>query len=149
MPKVELDQIEQTNRTGYPGELAKPVAGRHYRRLAPAFDLSDFGASEVTLAPGAWSSQRHWHEDEDEMVVMLDGQAILVEDGIRTTLRAGDIAAFPKGLANGHHLVNESAAPCRFIAIGRPAASDCHYPDVDLHLDGPSQRYRQKDGTPY
>ena len=31
---------------------------------------------------------------------------------------AGDVAAFPKGAANGHHLINESAADCSFIAIG-------------------------------
>ena len=64
-------------------------------------------------------------------------------------LRAGDIASFPKGAANGHHLINRSDAPCRFVAIGRPAASDCHYPDADLHLDGASNRFVHKDGTPY
>ena len=40
--------------------------------LAPATGLTDFGASLVRLEPGAWSSQRHWHEGEDEFVVMLE-----------------------------------------------------------------------------
>ena len=134
MPKIALETVEQTNRTGYPPPLDQPVAGRFYRRLAPAVGITDFGASDVTLEPGAWSSQRHWHEGEDELVVMLG---------------AGDIASFPKGVAKGHHLINRSNAPCRFVAIGRPAASDCHYPDVDLHLDGATNRYLHKDGTPY
>ena len=64
-------------------------------------------------------------------------------------LRAGDIAAFPKGVPNGHHLVNRSARPCVFVAIGKAAASDCHYPDIDLHLDGASGAFVRKDGTPY
>lgn len=145
MPKADLSRIEATNRTGYPPPYDEPVAGRHYRRLARALGLEDFGASEVTLQPGAWSSQRHWHEDEDELVLMLEGEAVLVENDGRTVMRAGDIAAFPKGVANGHHLINESNAPCRFVAIGKPAASDCHYPDIDLHLDGPSQRYVRRD----
>lgn len=149
MPKLQLDSIEQTNRTGYPPPLDQPVAGRHYRRLAPAAGLTDFGASDVTLDPGAWSSQRHWHLGEDELVVILEGEAVLVEEDGETLLGPGDIAAFPKGIANAHHLVNRSDARCRFVAIGRPAASDCHYPDVDLHLDGPTQRYRRMDGTPY
>jgi uncharacterized cupin superfamily protein len=149
MPKADLSQIEQTNRTGYPGSYATPVAGRHYRRLAPALGVTDFGASLVELEPGAWSSQRHWHEGEDEMLVMLDGEAVMVEEGGRTLLRAGDIAAWPKGVADGHHLINESDRPCRFFVVGKPAASDCHYPDIDLHLDGPSQRYVHKDGTDY
>ena len=32
------------------------------------------------LKPGAWSSQRHWHNGEDEFLVMLSGEAVLVED---------------------------------------------------------------------
>ncbi|MCY7270596.1 MAG: cupin domain-containing protein [Sphingomonas bacterium] len=147
MPKVDLSQIEQTNRTGYPAPYDRDVAGRQYRRLAPALGLTDFGASEVMLEPGAWSSQRHWHEDEDELLVMIAGEAQLVEESGATSLKAGDIVAWPKGVANGHHLVNDSGAPCRFVVIGRPAASDCHYPDIDLHLDGPGQMYRRRDGS--
>ena len=79
MPKIDLDSIEQTNRTGYPPPFNEPVAGRWYRRLAPASGFSEFGVSHVTLKPGAWSSQRHWHDGEDEFVVVLSGEAVLVE----------------------------------------------------------------------
>ena len=149
MPKLDLVAIAETNRTGYPAPYAAEVHGRWYRRLAPAAGLTDFGASHVRLEPGAVSSQRHWHEGEDEIVIMLAGEAVLVEEERETVLRAGDIAAFPKGAADGHHLVNRSNADCLFVAIGRPAQSDCHYPDIDLHLDGASGRYMRKDGTPY
>lgn len=145
MPKLDLDTIPQTNATGYPPEHGDVVADRWYRRLAPAAGLSDFGASHVTLKPGAWSSQRHWHESEDELVVMLAGEAVLVDDAGEHLMRAGDVAAFPKGDGNGHVLQNRSDADCVFVAIGRPAASDCHYPDIDMHLfDG--QGFRRKDG---
>ena len=149
MPKLDLDAIEQINRTGYPPPFDAPMAKRHYRRLAPASGLSDFGVSHVVLEPGGISSQRHWHVEEDEFVVMLAGEAVLIEDEGETVMRPGDCAAFPKGVANGHHLVNRSAWPCTFIAVGRIALSDCHYPDIDMHLDGASQRFTRKDGTPY
>ena len=149
MPKLDLEAIEATNRTGYPPPYSEPMAKRWYRRIGPAAGLEDFGVSHVTLEPGGISSQRHWHEGEDELVVMLDGEAVLVEDQGETVLRAGDIAAFPKGAANGHHLVNRGDAPCVFVAVGRVAATDCHYPDVDLHLDAASGRFTRKDGTPY
>jgi len=144
MPKLDLEAIQQSNATGYPSPYAEAVKGRWYRRLAPAAGLSDFGASHVTLEPGAWSSQRHWHEGEDELVVMLEGEAVLIENEGRTLLRSGDIATFPKGVANGHHLVNESEAPCRFVAIGKVPASTCHYPDVDMHLDGQTMTFGPK-----
>ena len=145
MPKLDLDSIPQTNATGYPPEYADKVQGRFYRRLAPAGGITEFGASHVVLKPGAWSSQRHWHEGEDELVIMLAGEAVLVDDSGRTPMRAGDVAAFPKGVSNGHVLINESDKECVFVAIGRPAASDCHYPDIDMHLfDG--RGFRRKDG---
>ncbi len=149
MPKLDLASIEATNRTGYPPPFAEAMAKRWYRRLAPAAGLTDFGASHVTLEPGGISSQRHWHEEEDELVVMLEGEAVLVEDEGETPMRPGDIAAFPKGVPNGHRLVNRSDAPCVFVAVGKWAATDCHYPDIDLHLDGATSRFRRKDGRAY
>ncbi|WP_380880117.1 cupin domain-containing protein [Sphingomonas sp. DBB INV C78] len=149
MPKLDLEEFPLTNRTGYPEPFARAVEGRWYRRLGPDSGLEDFGVTHVTLAPGAWSSQRHWHEDEDEFVVILSGEAVLIEEGSRVLMQAGDCASFPKGAANGHCLINESDAPCVLIAIGRKSASDCHYPDVDLRVDGPSQTFTRKDRTPY
>ena len=149
MPKVDLAAIAETNRTGYPPPFDREVAGRWYRRLSPATGIEDFGASLVRLEPGAWSSQRHWHEGEDELLVMIEGEAVLVEEDSRTRLGRGDVAAWAKGVANGHHLINESDAPCCFLVVGKPAATDCHYPGADLHLDGASGSYLHKDRTPY
>ena len=149
MPKVDLAAIEETNRTGYPPPYDADVAGRWYRRLSPPSGITDFRASLVRLEPDAWSSQRNWHEGEDELMVMIDGEAVLVEDDGRTVLRAGDVAAWPKDVANGHHLINESDVPCRFLVAGRHSGQDCHYPDIDLLADGPSDKYLHKDRTPY
>ena len=148
MPKLDLDTIPQTNATGYPAEYADVVQGRWYRRLAPASGLTDFGASHVTLKPGAWSAHRHWHEGEDELVVMIAGEAVLVDDAGEHVMRPGDVAAFPKNDGNGHVLQNRSDVDCVFVAIGRPAATDCHYPDIDMHLfDG--KGFRRKDGSEF
>ena len=148
MPKVDLTSIARISRTGYPPPFNEAVAGRHYRRLAPAHGLTDFGVSEVTLDPGAWSSQRHWHDGEDEFLVMVEGEAVLVEDEGRTVMRPGDLAAWPKGVANGHHLVNESEAPCRFIVFGGGTNTGGGYSDIDLMFTADGA-YVHKDGTPY
>ncbi len=145
MPKLNLDSVESISRTGYPPPYAEAMAKRHYRRLAPAAGLTDFGISHVTLEPNGISSQRHWHEGEDEFLVMLEGEAILIENEGETSLGPGDCAAFPKGVANGHQLVNRSDRPCSFIVVGRTATTDCHYPDIDLHLDAASGTFTRKD----
>ncbi len=148
MPRIDLESIEQVNRTGYPMPFNREVAGRWYRRLAPASGLTDFGVSHVVLKPGAWSSQRHWHDGEDEFLVMLEGEAVLVEDDGEVLLKQGDCAAWPKGSTNGHHLRNESERDCVFIVIGGGTSTGGGYSDIDMMFTADGQ-YVHKDGTPY
>ncbi len=149
MPKIDLTVIPQTNATGYPAPFDQPVAGRRYRRLAPPSGLTHFGASHVVLEPGGWSSQRHWHAALDEMLVMIEGEAVLVEDGGETVVRPGDVCVWPAGRRDGHHLQNRSDQPCVFVVVdaGDKAADHGEYPDIDMRF-GPDG-YTRKDGTPY
>ena len=149
MPKLDLDAIPQTNATGYPAPFDAEVRGRWYRRLAPVAGLTRMGASHVTLKPGAWSSQRHWHSEEDELLVMLLGEAVLVEDEGETVIRPGDVVAWAAGVENGHHLQNRTNADCVFVAIsaGSKDKDSGEYPDIDMVFD--AEGYARKDGTRY
>lgn len=148
MPKLDLESIPQSNSTGYPGKYANAVRGRWYRRLSPAAGLTDFGVSHVVLKPGAWSAQRHWHEIEDEFLVMVSGVATLVDDNGETPLAAGDCVAFPKNDGNGHCVINKSAEDCAFVVVGQSVNGACHYPDIDLHFPG-GDAYTRKDGSSF
>ncbi|OZA92824.1 MAG: transcriptional regulator [Erythrobacter sp. 34-65-8] len=149
MPKLDLDAIPQTNATGYPAPFSEPVAGRMYRRLAPAAGLAHLRASHVVLQPGAWSSQRHWHRLIDELLVMVSGEAVLVDNEGESVIRAGDVIAWPAGVANGHHLQNRSGAPCVFVVASAGSYEDDsgEYPDIDMVFDPAG--YARKDGTRY
>jgi uncharacterized cupin superfamily protein len=148
MPKIDIEAIEQSNATGYPAPFDVAVEGRWWRRLAPVAGLTQMGASHVVLKPGSWSSQRHWHEDEDELVIMVSGEAVLVEDGGECVLRAGDVAVFPAGVRNGHHMQNRGEADCIFIAIGSgDRGKGGAYSDIDMVFE--DDGYFHKDGTPY
>jgi uncharacterized cupin superfamily protein len=149
MPKLDLDAIPQTNATGYPPPYDAEVEGRWYRRLAPAAGLTLMGASHVTLAPGAYSSQRHWHRGQDELVVMLAGAAVLLDDSGETPVGPGDVLAFPADEENGHCLHNRSDWPCVFVAIsaGAREGDSGEYPDIDMVFD--AEGYARKDGTRY
>jgi len=149
MPKLDLGTITQTNATGYPAPFDADVAGRWYRRIAPVAGLELMGASHVVLEPGAFSSQRHWHRGQDELVVMLDGEAVLIEDEGEVIVKAGDILTWAAGIENGHRLHNRADKPCTFVAIsaGSRDADSGEYPDIDMVFD--SDGYARKDGTRY
>jgi uncharacterized cupin superfamily protein len=148
LPKLELDTLPLTNRTGYPAPFDQPVQGRWYRRLAPAGGLTHLGASHVTLRPGAWSSQRHWHAGDDEFLVIVAGEAILVDDAGEHPLRPGDCAAFPAGDGNGHHLQNRSDADCVFVVVSAGPDMGGAYSDIDMRFTADG-RYIRADGSDY
>jgi uncharacterized cupin superfamily protein len=154
MPKLDPDQIPVRTGSSYPAPFDQPCQGRSALRLADAAGLTQFGVNIVRLPPGTWSSQRHWHAVEDELIYLLEGEATLVEDEGATILRAGDVAAWKGGVKNGHHLRNESTADVVFLVVGgRSDADHGEYPDIDMIFnDGRysgSGGYAHKDGTPY
>ena len=148
MPKIDLDSIEQTNQTGYPPPFDQDVAGRWQRKIGQAGGLTELGARHVVLEPGAWSSQRHWHESEDELLVMLTGRAVLIEDNGETELAPGDIAVWPKGVRNGHHLINRSGEPCSLVCVSAGRDTGGAYSDIDMKWTA-GGHYVHRDGTPY
>ncbi len=152
MPVIDKSKI--TPRTGsiYPAPYASEMAGRSSLRLGDAGGLTQFGANEVILQPGAKSSLRHWHHREDEFVMVTEGECVLVQDEGETVMRPGDCAAFPAGDPNGHHFINKSGAAARFLVVGsRMNPEKATYSDVDLEVelkDGKAS-FTHKDGTPY
>jgi len=150
MPKIDVTTVPARQGSGYPAPFDAACATRVRRRLGDAGGLHDFGVNLMTLPPGGWSSQRHWHSDEDEFVHVLEGEVILVEDGAESVLRAGDCAAFPKGSGNGHHLINRSAAMAVYLEVGSRNPNDLTtYSDIDMMTSNADDRFVHKDGTPY
>lgn len=152
MPKIDLTTVPVRTSSIYPEPYAAMVAGRSSLRLGDAGGLTQFGVNLVTLQPGAMSSLRHWHMAEDEFVMVAEGEFVLVQDEGETVMRAGDCAAFPAGVANGHHFLNRSALPASFLVIGSRAKREvATYSDVDLkvEMEGGKAVFTHKDGTPF
>jgi uncharacterized cupin superfamily protein len=150
MPKIDLSTVPVRTGTGYPEPFNAACAGRTRKRLGDAGRLTALGVNLMTLPPGKWSSQRHWHSHEDEFVFVLEGELTLVEDGGETVLRAGDCAAFPRASGNGHHLQNCSSAIAVYLEVGSRHPEDlttCS--DVDMMSSNKDGRFVHKDGTPY
>lgn len=152
MPKIDIAGMDWKGGSGYPDPFGKRVEGRERKRLGNAIGLDQYGVNLTRLKPGAMSALRHWHENEDEFVYVLDGDLVLIEDEGETLLRPGDAAGFKAGVANGHCLVNRSDRDALFLEVGTRAPTErAHYPDDDLFAekDASGFRFLHKDRSPY
>jgi uncharacterized cupin superfamily protein len=151
MKKLDIAAAPALTGSSYPPPYNAPVMARSRKRLGEAGGLTEFGVNLLTLPPGAWSSQRHWHSHEDEFVFVVEGEVTLVTDAGEETLIAGDCAAFKAGEADGHHLVNRSARDALVLEVGNndPPRDRCVYPDADMIAEAGEDHYRRRNGEAY
>jgi uncharacterized cupin superfamily protein len=147
--KIDPAVAEKRVGSGYPAPFDEPCKERERVRLGRAAGLAQFGVNKLTLHPGSWSSQRHWHSHEDEFILVLEGEVVLVTDDGEERLVAGDSAGFPAGKADGHHLQNRSSRDAVVLEVGtsNESVDVTTYPDIDMLAlpDG----YVHRDRTPY
>ncbi|AKT40295.1 cupin domain-containing protein [Chondromyces crocatus] len=152
-PALDPATVEPLTNTGYPEPFRLAVAGRARRRIGKALGLTRFGVNLTQLAPGAASSQRHWHSHDEEFVYVVEGELVLVTDAGEQVLRAGMAAGFPAGRPDGHQLVNRSDRPAVYLEVGTDEEQDhAVYSDIDMECrpqPGGGFAYVHKDGTPW
>lgn len=133
MGKIDLDKTPTGEGTRYPPPHNAPCIKRRWLRVGDAAGLTQFGVNIVTLDPGVWSSQRHWHEKEDEFVYVLEGELVLITDAGEDLMQPGDCAGFKAGVHDGHVLQNRSDKPARFLVVGGRDDEDWgEYSDIDM-----------------
>jgi uncharacterized cupin superfamily protein len=149
--RIAIDQTQGVRGSDYPSPFDEPCQERVRRRLGDLAGLTQFGVNLLTLPPGAWSSQRHWHTMEDEFAYVLAGEVVLVTEAGEELLKRGDCVGFPAGAPDGHHLQNRSAHPATILEIGtrRLADDEVFYPDIDLRVLKGETGYAHQDGRPY
>lgn len=152
MKKIDIAGIAELSGTRYPSPYDEPVKARRWKALGQAAGLTQFGVNLLTLPPGVWSSQRHWHTHEDEFAYVLAGEVTLVMDEGEETMRAGDCIGWKAGIENGHVLKNLSDKDAVVLVVGGRSDEDHgEYSDIDMKfLPGRYSGgggYRRKDGT--
>jgi uncharacterized cupin superfamily protein len=150
MPKTAIPELQTEVPKPHP-VLEYLLGAYDYSIIGEAGGLTQFGVHIEVLRPGSKSSLRHWHETEDEMIYMLSGEVVLIEE-TETRLCKGDAACWPAGAATAHCLENRREADASYLTSGtRNRLDTIHYPDHILitHKDGAARRYSQSDGSPY
>ena len=142
MPKVDRATAPRTERRAYPGKLVERTRGCWKTRLGDPVGLTQMGVGEVELAPGSATGLLHFHHGADEMIYVLEGEVVLVEEGQDDTVMvAGDAAGWKAGATTGHTIENRSQKPARILEIGtRPSEDTAIYVGYDL-------MYRARHGT--
>lgn len=152
MPKINLQDVPVQGRHGYPEPYTGETAGYEQQRVGDAAGLTKMGINRVVLPPQSKTALRHWHEVDDEFVIVISGEVVLREQDSETLLRAGDCAGFKAGVANGHAIENRGDEAAVLFEIGtRDDVETVHYQDVDLRLEirDDVRRFVRGDGTPY
>lgn len=149
-PALDPARVEPKSGSLYPRQFLKLVEGRSRRKLGDPLGLRDFGVNLTELMPGAASALRHWHKEEDEFIFVVSGELTLITDEGEQVLRPGQCAGFPKGVANGHHLVNRSNAAATYLEVGsRQNSDEAFYSDVDMTVSRADMVFRKHDGSAY
>lgn len=148
MGKIDIGASEIRRGSGYPAPFHETGMNKFRHRLGLAAGLSEFGVNLLTLHPGAWSGQRHWHTHEDEFVYVVSGEVVMVTDAGEEVLRVGDCAGFKAGETNGHHMINRTDRDAVLLEVGNNSDADiCTYSDIDMVADAAG--YKHRDGAPY
>lgn len=147
-----LDVAPRRLSSSYPEPFASLMQGRVKRQLGEVFGLTKFGVNLTRLEPGAISSIRHTHSEQDEFIYVLSGQPVLVTDQGEVTLEPGMCAGFKAGNGESHQLANRTGEPVLYLEVGdRTSGDHVHYPQDDLQAVRDSQgwKFLHKDGRPY
>jgi len=151
LPALDPNTVAERRGSGYPEPFKSRMGDRTKKRLGDACGLTKFGVNLVTLPPGGQSALRHWHTLEDEFVYVLEGEVVLATNEGEQTLTAGMCAGYPAGRQDGHHFINRSTRPAKYLEVGNRIEGDnAFYPDDDLMiLERGKGVYAHKDGRKY
>jgi uncharacterized cupin superfamily protein len=65
--------------------------GPGFRKVRQALEVTEFGVNAVVLPPG-YESRRHYHDRQQELYVVLQGEIEFDFDGAKQTLGPGGLA---------------------------------------------------------
>ncbi|MDZ4318083.1 MAG: cupin domain-containing protein [Phenylobacterium sp.] len=87
--------------------------GKSEQWLARVLGVTQFGVNHLTLQPGAYSALRHWHEQEDEFVFVIEGELVLIDENGEHPLR------IPRHRGHGFHGMVGTNSTRRWARIPR------------------------------
>lgn len=127
--------------------------GHRFSIRSPAGELgavlTGFGVYEVEPGEATWPY--HFELNEEEWLLVVDGELTVRTPEGERTLRAGDIVCFPPGADGAHAVRNDGPGTARFAmpSSAPPDGGGTVYPDTGIFkLFGPGYSHRGTLGEP-
>ena len=99
--------------------------------LAELFGAEKLGFHLEVIDPGNFSAPYHFHEQEEELFLVIEGEAIVRHNNAFSKVKAGDMFFYPVGPESAHNMYNHTEKQFRFLGLCNISAEYdvCHYPD--------------------
>jgi uncharacterized cupin superfamily protein len=114
-------------------------------RLALGTAASKLGVSIDIVAPGKRACPYHFHYAQEEVFIVLEGEATLRVADEMLPIASGDVVFIPPGPDYPHQIINDSDAPLKYLSISTKESPEIvEYPDSGKYLASAS-----REGDPY
>ena len=91
--------------------------GPGFRKVRSALGVTEFGVNAIVLPPG-YTSRRHFHERQQELYLVLNGEIELELDGDKHTLGPGGLARVDPATVRSLRNTSESDEAVYFCVGG-------------------------------
>ena len=121
LAEIPIDQINAPEGSSFGGTR---------QRVGAAVGAQKLGYSFFNVPPGKAAFPYHTHTCNEEMIYILDGDAILRHGKEDLPVSAGTVIACPPGADYPHQLVNTGNKEVRYLVV-----STMEYPDISEYPD--------------
>lgn len=89
--------------------------GLGFRKVRKQLGVTAFGVNAIVMPPG-YQSGTHWHDEQEELYVVLDGSFEILLDGEPRRLEPGGMARVDAGVRRS--LKNVGDADATYLCVG-------------------------------
>ena len=100
------------------------------QRVGAQIGAHKLGYSFFKVPPGKAAFPYHTHSGNEEMIYIIDGEAVLRFGNEEITLKAGSVIACPPGGEYAHQLINTGQSELHYLVV-----STMDYPDLSEYPD--------------
>ena len=92
--------------------------GPGFRKVRSALGVTEFGVNAIVIPPG-YTSRRHYHERQQELYLVLDGELEFELDGARHTVGPGGLVRVDAPTVRSLRNTSETEEALYFCVGGR------------------------------